>query len=203
MWLPHCGLFHNPSTGVRPSGINGLRCGPYKTHRFARHVAERVQSFTVRTLRGGSTGSGNMKYGRGRPWPFEREWRGRLNLATKVMRDLQDSWLRSKRAFPSREVAAVLIRIFSISDPGRSEDWARRPADWLSFVGSPEDECDLLNLKSSQAIVDAAVQHLCSILSVAAKSWETRTITDPSVEALVSDLLNSLSADSILKLHYG
>jgi hypothetical protein len=107
-------------------------------------------------------GSRNQK-----PWPFEVQWRGRLDLATKVLSDLQDFWLRSQKPFPTRQVVAVLIRIFSIF-PG-SQDWHRSANDWLSMVGPPETECELLSSKSSAALIDTSIAHASFIVSAAAE----------------------------------
>jgi hypothetical protein len=143
-------------------------------------------------------GSRNQK-----PWPFEVQWRGRLALGTKLLSDLQDFWLRSQKAFPTREGVAVLIRIFSLGDPQRGEDWHRSAGEWISLVRSPETECELLSPRSGAALVNASIEDACSIVSAAAESWETRSLAEPAVDLVVSDVLDQLSADGIVKLYYG
>ena len=143
-------------------------------------------------------GSRNRK-----PWPFELQWRGRLDLGAKVLADLQDFWLRSQNPFPSREAVAILLRIFSLGDPQRGDDWRRPARDWISMVESPDAECRSLAPTSEQAVIDAAVEHSCAIVCAAVTSWETRSITDPAVNSVVVDILRQLSADGVIKLYYG
>jgi hypothetical protein len=138
-----------------------------------------------------------------RPWPFELQWRGRLDLGVKVLGDLQDFWLRSQDPFPSREAVAILLRIFSLGDPQRGDDWRRRARDWISLVDSPDAECKSLSPRAEQVAVDAAVEHLCTIVSAAVASWESRSISEPAVDSVVADMLHQLSADGVVKLYYG
>jgi hypothetical protein len=133
---------------------------------------------------------------------FEQQWRPRRDLAVKVLRDIEDSWLQSNQPFPSREAVAILLNIFSfdfynagfLGNQGiRPDDlWRRSLGEWLSSVGSPESECVRLSPRRDGSEYNQLVDSLCAILSSAAGSWETVAPNKPSCEEVVQQLIDQL-----------
>lgn len=136
------------------------------------------------------------------PWWFEREWRESLNLAIKVIRDLQDRVIRSPDNFSPRQAAAVLVRIFSVRYPV-AEDCYRKLDEWLSLVGPPEAECSCLRVGLDVHRAAVVAQHLSDIFAAAVASWLGVSITDPSPEAVAELFLKQLATDDIVTVKYG
>jgi hypothetical protein len=135
------------------------------------------------------------------PW-FEKQWRPRLNLSAKVLREIEGAWLRSPGAFPCREAVAVLLNILAfdfcaadlLTYRGVSSDdlWRRSVEDWFSVVSSPEAECSRLSPSREPAECTRVVETLCGKMSSAAESWERVGPNEPSCEEVVQALVGEL-----------
>ena len=136
------------------------------------------------------------------PWWFDTYWREPLNLATKVISDLQDRAIRSPEDFSARQAAAVLVRIFSVRFPV-AEDWHRAPDEWLALVGSPEAECGVIRTGLDDGRAAVVAQHLSDIVAAAVDTWLSASIADPSAEAVADKFLKQLAADAIVTVKYG
>jgi hypothetical protein len=143
---------------------------------------------------------------------FEQHWRPRRNLAAKVLRDIEDSWLPSERPFPCEETAAILLNIFAFDfhkadflwyTGVRPDDlWARSLDGWFSSVSAPESECIRLAPKRDREECRRIVESLCAILRAAADSWENVSPRDPSCDGVVEDVIEELVGGRFVVMKY-
>ena len=133
---------------------------------------------------------------------FEKQWRPRVNLSAKVLRDMESAWLRSSAPFPCREAVAILLNILAfdfysadlLTHRGLSSDdlWRRSLADWLSAVSSPEAECSRLSPGREASECARIVETLCSKIALAAESWERVGPDEPTCDEVVRSLVGEL-----------
>jgi hypothetical protein len=145
-----------------------------------------------------------MKYARAKPRPFDRDWLDRCRLATKVLSDIQDAWLRSGDPFPARQTATVLLHIFSLSlrDALQGELWSRPVATWLSSVESPECECVKFRQGRRGGEVEATLGRLVGYLTAVGERWVV-SLNNPASDEVVQGFLTHMAADGLVTLHYG
>ena len=144
---------------------------------------------------------------------FEQSWRPRLNLAARLLQDFQDRWLRSDDPFPSKEVVAVLLNVFSfdfykadfLTYAGVSADelWARSLDEWLCSVESPKSECSRLCPNQQESEYLEVVESFCAALSNAAESWERNAPNAISCLALVEWIVDELVTRRFVVIKYG
>jgi hypothetical protein len=146
-----------------------------------------------------------MKWAQARPRRFDTAWLDRLRLAAKVLSDIQDVWLRSRKPFPARQATAVLLHIFwlSLNDALEGEAWSRPPATWFSLAESPERECEKFCEVRGVRGVDKIVNRLCGYLASAVERWEACALSDPSSESVAHGFLEQMAADQLVTLRYG
>jgi len=144
---------------------------------------------------------------------FEQHWRPRLNLAAKVLRDIEDWWLRSDQLFPCRPVVAALFNIFAFDfhgadfltyrGPPESDLWCRSSEEWLAAVGAPEVELGRLSPGRDDATYEAVVAALCAGLDRAAESWVRLGPDKPSCEVVTRNMLDELAAGRFVAVGHG
>jgi hypothetical protein len=142
-----------------------------------------------------------MKYGQPKPRPIDDRWRERLPLAIRVLREIQDAWLRSTTPFPTDKMAAVLIRIFGLDFYIAGDLWRRTAAEWISAASDDLDaECRALCPAAGSAASAEVVASLRETLGRAAESWERRSPAMPSCEDVVNEVLQLLVARGFVQL---
>jgi hypothetical protein len=144
---------------------------------------------------------------------FEQHWRPRLNLAAKVLRDIETRWLRSDEPFPCRPAVAALLNIFTFDfhrarfltyrGPPDSDLWRRSPEEWLAVVGPPEVELARLSPGRDGATYEAVVEALCIRLARAAESWVGLGPDKPPCEEVTRDMLDNLAAGRFVVVTHG
>jgi hypothetical protein len=135
-----------------------------------------------------------MQPGQSAPNAFDKLWRDRLNLAAKVIRDVQDFWLRSSLPFPSQSAAAVLFQILAAGGASRIEVWRRSTTEWFSSVSDAESECARLSPAAVRATCAVVAARACEILDSAAESWENISPLEPTCEVVVRQVFDLLVA---------
>jgi len=128
------------------------------------------------------------------PNAFDKVWRERLNLAAKVLRDVQDAWLRSSLPFPSQNLAAVLFHIFAAGKAPPTELWRRSTTEWFSSVSDAESECARLYPAAVPATCGVVAARACAIFDSTAESWEKVSPLQPSCEVVVRQVFDLLVA---------
>jgi hypothetical protein len=141
---------------------------------------------------------------------LEQQWRPRLNLSAKALRDIESAWLRSSAPFPCREAVAVLLNILAfdfysadlLTYGGVSSDdlWRRSVEDWFSAVSSPEAECSRLSPGREASERARVVETLCGKIALAAESWERVGPDEPSCEQVVQSLVGELVSGRFAKM---
>ena len=144
---------------------------------------------------------------------FEQHWRPRLNLAAKVLRDIEDRWLRSDQPFPCKTAAAALLSIFAFDfhgadfltycGPSEADLWRRSPEEWCAAVGTPEAELARLCPGRAGAEYEATVESMCARLASAAESWEEVAPDKPPCEEIIGQLLDELAAGRFVAVAHG
>ena len=140
----------------------------------------------------------------------ELQWRPRINLSARVLRDIESAWLRSSEPFPCRSAVAVLLNILAfdfysaglITHRGVSSDdlWRRSVDDWFSVVTSPEAECSHLSPGREASECARVVETLCRKIALAAESWERVGPHEPSCEEVVRSLVGELVSGRFVKM---
>jgi hypothetical protein len=135
---------------------------------------------------------------------FEQLWRPRLNLAAKVLRDIEDWWLQSDQPFPCKSSAAVLLWIFTFDFYGAdlmtyegtplADIWRRTAEEWFAAVGPPEAELARLSPKRDDSEYKGLAESLCARLAQAAESWAGIAPDKPSCEDVAGQMLDELAA---------
>jgi hypothetical protein len=143
---------------------------------------------------------------------FDQHWRPRLDLAVKVLREIEDAWFRANQPFPVRETAAVLLNIFAFDfystgflryrGVRANELWRRSLHDWFSSVGSPEFECARISPNYEASEYSQFVDCLCEMLASAAHSWEQVAPDRPSCEEVVQLIVEVLAKNRLVIIRY-
>jgi hypothetical protein len=144
---------------------------------------------------------------------FEQCWRPRLNLAAKVLRDIEARWLRSDEPFPCRPAVAALLNIFAFDfhgagfltyrGPPDSDLWRRSPEEWLAAIGLPEAELAHLSPGRDGATYEAVVEALCVRLARVAESWARLGPDKPPCEEVTRDMLDELATGRFVAVAHG
>jgi hypothetical protein len=144
---------------------------------------------------------------------FEHEWRPRLHLAAKLLRDYEDVWLRSDRPFPIPETVAVVLNVFTFDfyaadflgyrGVRAAKLWNRSIEEWSSSVGSPEFLSARLWPHRAEPDRQELLDSLSEQVSRAVESWEQNGPGQPTCEEVVQSMLERLVAGRFVNIKYG
>jgi hypothetical protein len=141
---------------------------------------------------------------------FYSYWEPRLELAARVLRDAQNSWLLTDDPFPADRVTSIILWVFAfdfhaadlINYRGitRKELFARTFDEWCDVMATPVEECARLLPLRPSADHRFVVEGISSILYDASLEWENDPST-PAPRSVVRQCADFLATNGFVKLH--
>lgn len=137
-----------------------------------------------------------------RPRYEDERWRQRVDLCDRLVSEAIDGWCRSEAEFPTRDIVAGVLYLFS----PRCEPSGLTPYRLGERLGeiaeSPENEYRRAWPRREESQGHALIASLSAIIAGAVESWADRGVAASSSRDLVERLAEEIVAQQYVIFHH-